>query len=180
MHWRAIDVAVFVAAGVYGAIALTDSHEKSAAITEDALKAAPSYITDGATVKDLDGNVVRKGSTGWTCYPGPNLRDGKDAMCHDPVWDKWMKAWTTKSDFKADRISFSYMLAGDEGASNIDPYAAGPTPDNDWIVEGPHVMMLLPDPSMLEGISTDPHNGGPYVMWKGTPYAHIMWPVGSR
>ncbi len=28
--------------------------------------------------------------------------------------------------------------------------------------------------------STDPHNGGPYVMWKGTPYAHLMVPIGSR
>jgi len=33
---------------------------------------------------------------------------------------------------------------------------------------------------MLEGISTDPHNGGPFVMWKGTPYAHVMIPVGSK
>ena len=24
----------------------------------------------------------------------------------------------------------------------------------------------------------DPFNGGPYVMWKGTPYAHIMVPIG--
>ena len=30
------------------------------------------------------------------------------------------------------------------------------------------------------GLSTDPHNGGPYVMWKGTPYAHIMIPVADR
>ncbi len=41
-------------------------------------------------------------------------------------------------------------------------------------------MILVPDPAMLEGISTDPDNGGPYVMWKGTPYAHIMIPVGER
>ena len=26
----------------------------------------------------------------------------------------------------------------------------------------------------------DPDNGGPYVMWKGTPYAHLMVPVGPR
>ncbi len=38
-------------------------------------------------------------------------------------------------------------------------------------------MILVPDPALLDGISTDPWNGGPYVMWKGTPYAHIMVPV---
>jgi hypothetical protein len=31
-----------------------------------------------------------------------------------------------------------------------------------------------------EGISDDPKSGGPYVMWKGTTYAHIMVPVGPR
>ena len=69
------------------------------------------------------------------------------------------------------------MLAGDAGASNIDPYAEGPTEDNDWVVEGAHLMLLVPDNSALEGLSTDPENGGPYVMWKGTPYAHIMVPI---
>ena len=35
----------------------------------------------------------------------------------------------------------------------------------------------LREAALLEGISTDPQNGGPYVMWKGTPYAHVMVPV---
>jgi len=30
-----------------------------------------------------------------------------------------------------------------------------------------------PDPAILEGLSTDP-NDPVCVMWKGTPYAHIM------
>jgi hypothetical protein len=30
----------------------------------------------------------------------------------------------------------------------------------------------------LSALPTDPNNGGPWVMWKGTPYAHIMVPVG--
>ncbi len=124
--------------------------------------------------------MIREGSNGWTCYPGPNLHDGKDSMCHDTLWDNWMTAWKTKSDFRPDRVGISYMLAGDEGASNIDPFATGPSDDNDWIVEGPHMMIILPDSAMLEGFSTDPHNGGPYVMWKGTPYVHIMVPIGPR
>ena len=33
-----------------------------------------------------------------------------------------------------------------------------------------------PDKS-LDGVSSDPRNGGPYVMYKGTPYAHIMAPI---
>ena len=41
-------------------------------------------------------------------------------------------------------------------------------------------MILVPDKAMLEGISNDPNSGGPYVMWKDTPYAHIMVPVAPR
>ncbi|GIS70281.1 MAG: hypothetical protein CM1200mP9_11020 [Gammaproteobacteria bacterium] len=48
------------------------------------------------------------------------------------------------------------MLVGDEGASNVDPYATGPTDDNEWIDEGPHLMIVVPDASLLEGIPTDP------------------------
>ena len=31
--------------------------------------------------------------------------------------------------------------------------------------------------AMLEGVTDDPHAGGPYVMWGDTPYAHIMVPL---
>jgi len=37
-------------------------------------------------------------------------------------------------------------------------------------------MVIVPR-EQLEGITTDPSEGGPYVMWKDTPYAHIMIPV---
>ena len=29
----------------------------------------------------------------------------------------------------------------------------------------------------LDSLPTDPKNGGPWVMFKGTPYAHIMVPI---
>ncbi|EJG0200745.1 hypothetical protein DC917_RS21715 [Vibrio parahaemolyticus] len=72
------------------------------------------------------------------------------------------------------------MLAGDGGASNTDPFAEGMTDDNQWIVEGPHLMIITPDQALLDSLPTDPSYGGSYVMWKGTPYAHIMIPVGAR
>jgi len=49
----------------------------------------------------------------------------------------------------------------------------------DFIKEGPHLMIIVPR-EMLQGITDDPHAGGPYVMWKDTPYAHIMVPIGER
>ena len=38
--------------------------------------------------------------------------------------------------------------------------------------------MLLPkDPESMEGQTTEFTSGAPYVMFKGTPYAHLMIPV---
>jgi hypothetical protein len=70
------------------------------------------------------------------------------------------------------------MLVNDSPASNVDPFATGPTPDNEWMDHGvPHVMIVFPDPATLRGLPTDPANGGPWVMYRDTPYAHIMVPL---
>ena len=41
-------------------------------------------------------------------------------------------------------------------------------------------MGLHEQTAMLAGITTDHRNGGPWVMWPDTPYAHIMIPVVNR
>jgi hypothetical protein len=41
-------------------------------------------------------------------------------------------------------------------------------------------MVIVADTGQSEGLPTDPNSGGAYVMWKGTPYAHIMIPVAQR
>ena len=73
------------------------------------------------------------------------------------------------------------MLQGDYGAgvSNSDPYHPDPKNAEDYVETGPHLMIIGP-PEMLDAFATDPDNGGAYLMWKGTPYAHLMVPVGSR
>jgi hypothetical protein len=38
-------------------------------------------------------------------------------------------------------------------------------------------MVAVPDPKTLSKFSTDWKSGGPYVMFAGTPYAHLMIPV---
>jgi hypothetical protein len=41
-------------------------------------------------------------------------------------------------------------------------------------------MVIAPNTEALAGITTDPESGGPWVMWAGTPYAHIMVPVAAH
>jgi len=130
-------------------------------------------IAAQATVLDAEGNVLREGTNGWTCMAMPGA-----PMCVDRQWMSWLDAYIHQRDeVEVTAVGISYMLRGDEGASNIDPFAQGPTADNEWVTTGPHLMLIVPDPAMLEGIPTDPSGGGPYVMWRGTPFVHVMIPV---
>lgn len=144
---------------------------------KQAESAAPSYISDEATIMEADGTVLREGSNGWTCLPDTMPGDN-NPMCNDATWMALLQAVGTKAPFKADRIGISYMLMGDEnqGVSNSDPYHPDPRSAHDYVETGPHLMIAVP-PELLEGLTDDPSQGGPYVMWKDTPYAHIMVPV---
>jgi hypothetical protein len=171
---------ITVISGALGA-PLAIAQDKDVLI-ENALSAAPPGVAETATVMDNKGNLLREGSGEYTCFP---YEGGLTvAVCVDAEWMTWNDAYMNQDpDYKPSRFGLAYMLAGDPpeaGASNIDPFATEPTADNQWVVEGPHVMILVPDPAMLESISTDPDSGGPYVMWKDTPYAHIMMPTAPR
>ena len=153
------------------------------ALIREALSAAPPEVAKTATVKNRDdGTVLKPGTGAYTCYPSPESMKtrGKMAMCLDKTWEAWRDAWLNKKPFKANQVAIAYMLAGDAGSSNTDPYANAPTSNNQWVEPGPHMMIIVPNPAELEGVSTDPYSGGPFVMWKGTPYVHIMVPVGKR
>jgi hypothetical protein len=54
-----------------------------------------------------------------------------------------------------------------------------PAGKSDWVVSGPHIMVLPADPNRIAAVQTDYRTGQPFQMWKGTPYAHIMVPVGG-
>ena len=147
----------------------------------DALAAVPPPIASTAIVKDWDNRILRQGAGPYVCFPTPPSArpKGREPMCLDEVWLAWLDAWMHAKPFKADRVGTAYMLAGDTGASAIDPYATAATAENKWVVDGPHLMIIVPNSAELEGLSTDPTNNSPYVMWKGTPYVHIMIPVGE-
>jgi|SRR3990172_5783081 len=154
-----------------------------------AMSAAPADIAAGATIMDWPEQAggpmkqLRAGTNGWTCMPSSPEQFGtaslQDPMCLDKAWMGWADAWMNKKDPQVTTSGISYMLRGDKGASNTDPFATGPTPTNEWVVSPPHTMVLFPNLSVLDAFPTDPHSGGPWVMWKGTKYAHLMVPVAA-
>lgn len=153
--------------------------EDNQALIERAQSAAPAEISGDATVL-YRGEVLKEGSNGWVCLPEV-MPDDMSPLCNDAVWMEMMQAVGSQAPYEATQLGFSYMLAGDGepgGVSNSDPYHPDRLNAEDFIKEGPHLMIIAPK-ALLEGMSDDPHAGGPYVMWKDTPYAHIMLPLGE-
>jgi len=145
---------------------------------DSAMSAAPESLAQNATIQGWDGTVLREGTNSWVCLPDTPNNGGTDPWCVDASWLNLLNALSNNEDPTYDKIGIAYMLAGDAPISNITP--AGKKEDGDW-VEGlnAHLMILVPDHSSFDNISTDPNNGGPWIMWPDTPYAHIMIPIDS-
>ncbi len=163
----------------------------SAATTDkiaDAMSAAPPAIAQHATIMDRPATPgaapakLRAGSNGWTCTPSSDAarKAGRpNPSCVDERARAWFAAHSARQTPRLEVVGLNYKLMGDNGASNIDPFASGPTADNEWVVTGPHIIIFVPNVADLAGLPSDHGSGGPYVMWRGTPYAHIMMPVAA-
>jgi hypothetical protein len=173
---------LYVGLSMIGLAATADA-QQHAMVSDDQLlalldTAAPRHVVEHATILNMgaDGKmrVVREGTNGYTC-----MDPGGAPMCADKAAMEWAQAWQSHGP-APQKLGFIYMLRGDNGASNTDPYAKGESPDNNWIKTGPHVMIVGADAKpMLEAYprdaKADPNR--PYVMWPGTPYEHLMLPV---
>ncbi len=141
--------------------------------------AAPANVVQGALIVQMqaDGSMktIQSGTNGFTCMVLPP----SEAMCADQNAMAWAKAMMAKSTPPAS-VGFVYMLGGDNGASNTDPWAKAQASDNHWVTTGPHVMITGPAvKTMGYPMTADADPTKPYVMWPDTPYAHLMIPVSS-
>ena len=152
--------------------------------------AAPSYIAKDATVLNEKMEMLREGTNGWTCLPvNPRgmsdpengWKDAHEAMplCGDAEVFKWISAYLSDEVPDMDYDGYAWMLHGDMGEDNSTPkvMSKNDAKEGHWIESGPHLMRMPKDPSSLDGMTTDFNSGAPYVMFSGTPYAHVMYPV---
>jgi len=92
-------------------------------------------------------------------------------------------AWVNRSEPPKGKVGFGYMLQGGTTPSNVDPFATKPPEGMKWMQEPPHVMVL--NYGGEEAIKDYPRPGEmadmtrPWVMWAGSPYEHLMIPVGG-
>jgi hypothetical protein len=183
-----LSLVILVLALAFAALAGGQEHKMTpkkmtdAQIIASAVSAAPAAVGKAATVvmPEADGKmrVVRKGTNGFTCMPDNPETPGPDPMCWDANAGEWADAYLGHQTPPSGKVGFIYMLAGGSDASNTDPYAKKPTTSNHWIKTGPHVM-IVGATEMMAGYpaNPDPDTKSPYVMWAGTPYAHLMIPV---
>jgi len=150
---------------------------------QNAMSAAPASIATHATIMEWGASPsaaptqLRAGTNGWTCFPDIPSSPRNDPMCFDATFGQWAEAWMGHKPVTITSFGVAYMLQGGSDASNTDPFKMAPDSGHAWVDTGPHVMVVVPNVRNLTNVSTDPTNGGPYVMWQGTPYAHVMIPV---
>jgi hypothetical protein len=164
------------------AVASQDDADVAAKIA-DAMRAGPSSLSNDATILDYEmdeaGNfvVLRDGSNGWACLPDTPGTPSDDPMCFDQAWMEWMQAFMAGEEPTTTVPGLAYMLQGGTDASNTDPFATEPAAGEEWVVSAPHVMLITHEELDQTVFSTDPDSGGPWIMFAGTPYEHIMMPV---
>src|SRR5262245_2252096 len=112
----------------------TPAAMSEAAKIKFATSVAPDDVSKGAAVMDMDekGGMkqLRPGTNGWMCMIIP-VGSEADAMCMDKAWSGWADAYMSKKTPPAPKtVGVAYMLRGDHGASNTDPFATGPTATN--------------------------------------------------
>jgi hypothetical protein len=185
MRFPTISVLVGVAAGALAMAASAQPNRASRsdqALIRSAITAAPRAVGAHAAVVAInaDGTMrsLRAGGNGFTCMADNPASPGPDPMCMDSDAMAWAMAWISHRPPPADSTGLMYMLAGGADGSNTDPYAARPAPGNGWVHTGPH-LMIVGSPSLLRNYpsAATPDTSQPYVMWAGTPYAHLMIPV---
>ena len=182
---------VLAGAGIALTLAATSSGEaqrarragnNDAVLIRSAMSAAPPSVARGAAVVAMDARghmrTVRRGTNGFTCMADNPSSPGPDPMCMDENAMGWAMAWIEHRPPPAGRVGLMYMLAGGTDASNTDPWSERPSRGHPWVQTGPHIMVVGSD-SLLAGYPTGPRpdTSRPYVMWAGTPYAHLMIPV---
>jgi hypothetical protein len=140
-----------------------------------AMAAGPPAIAKDARIVDQDEHgtetVLREGSNGFTCFPGHPGAVGDDAQCMNAAALRWQRDFLAlKSKPTNTEPGIVYMLSGATDWSASDPNATSGNP----IKEPPHWMIMWPFDPKSSGFGTEPKQTGAWIMYAGTPWAHLM------
>jgi hypothetical protein len=160
-----------------------EKQKTDAELIASAISAAPLAVSKDATIVAVgsDGKLrtLRQGQGSFTCVPDDPSTPGNDPMCMDRNAFEWFKALLAHEKPPEGKVWLAYMLKGGSDASNDDPFASEPERGRKWVQTGPHVMIGGPGiTKMLDSYPTTADDTRkPYIMFPGTPYEHVMFPV---
>jgi hypothetical protein len=149
------------------------------ALIRQALSAGPAVVARNATVRapNAAGRLVylRRGSNGFTCYPDNPDSPGLDPMCADSQATRWMES-LMRHEMRPGNSApgIIYMLQGGSDLDARSPWSATGSGAGRWIDSPPHYMVLWAFDPATTGLSATPKRTGSWIMWAGTPYAHLM------
>ncbi|HZS11946.1 MAG TPA: hypothetical protein VFA38_06830 [Nitrospirales bacterium] len=145
-----------------------------------ALSAAPEHIAKGAGVllPGPDGKLqeVKKSENGFNCIPtiDPDVPT-PDPMCFDAAVGQWLESVMANAEKPANTVpGVAYMARGgwhwEKDGKILMKKEAGAKA----VKEPPHWMIIWPFSTADSKLPAMPNASGAYIMFDGTPYAHLM------
>jgi hypothetical protein len=143
-----------------------------------ALSAAPSRIAKDASVMiyGTDGKLTeaKKGTNGFICVPTVMNLPDPDPMCMDAAAHQWLMDVMNNAPKPTNTVpGIAYMAHGgshfEKGGQVVMSGDGAKT-----VKEPAHWMIMWPFDSATTKLPTTPNPSGVYIMFEGTPYAHLM------
>ena len=178
----AISLSIALSAALSAPAAAQDTPAAPAGVTAEFIRTAeaggPASISGAATIARLEpdgkSTTIRPGTNGFTCSVIP---DGTNApFCGDGnAWQWFVSAMQKMPKAANAQPGIAYMARGGVHFERPDGTSVPERgPDTKEVREPPHWMLLWPIDPATTGLPTRPNAGGAYIMFAGTPFAHLM------
>ena len=143
-----------------------------------ALRAAPAHIAKeaGIMIYGADGKLTetKKSANGFTCIPTVMNLPVPDPMCMDATVQQWMTDLMNNAPKPTNTVpGIAYMARGgshfEKGGKVVMSGDGAKT-----VKEPAHWMVMWPFDAAATKLPTAPNPSGVYIMFDGSPYAHLM------
>jgi len=143
-----------------------------------ALSAAPAHISKeaGVMIYGSDGKLTetRKSTNGFTCIPTVMNLPEPDPMCMDAAVHQWMTDLMNNAPKPTNTVpGIAYMARGGSHFEK-DGQVVMSGEGAKVVSEPAHWIVMWPFEAAATRLPTRPNASGVYIMFEGTPYAHLM------
>ena len=144
-----------------------------------ALSAAPAHISKEAAVMVYGegGKLkeVRSGTNGFICVPSVMNLPIPDPMCMDAAAKQWLDDVGSGAPKPSNTVpGIAYMARGGSHWETNGEILMREEAGAKVAKEPPHWMVMWPFDSKTSMLPNKPNPSGVYIMFDGTPYAHLM------